>query len=219
MPLQHAPQDTYGADGTVDRNDDDNLVQWQSPGEGHVGHSRTQPVDRTLGLATRFVEDVRADIARAVLQGEDIPPRLRCVNYRAGHATPEFRTLSIPSPGGPGTLTPALLSAVIAQYAEERSPDCLLLAMEAEMPVDGRACTVLITEARDRAGTRLFRVQPFRPGGARMVWEAPLEGGWRDPGGEEMILDAAFAGAAAAAIAALTAPSADLGTAAGAGGV
>jgi hypothetical protein len=204
------------ADETAGHNDDDNLVQWQSPGEGHVGQSRTKPVERTLGLATRFLEDVRDDVARAVLQEEDIAPRLRCVNYRAGHATPEFRTLSIPSPGGPGTLTPALLSAVIAQYAEDRSPDCLMLAMEAEMPVDGRMRTVLITEARDAAGTRRFRVQPFRPEGTRVVWEAPLEGGWRDPGGEEMILDAAFAGEA---VVMLSAPSVDLGSAAGAGGV
>ncbi|MBD0320162.1 MAG: hypothetical protein ICV87_07510, partial [Gemmatimonadetes bacterium] len=54
----------------------------------------------------------------------------------------------------------------------------------------------LIAEARDRAGTRMFWVQPFAAKGTSVVWGEPLDGGWRDPGDEEMILDASFKGRA-----------------------
>ncbi|HEU0300591.1 MAG TPA: hypothetical protein VFR37_14070 [Longimicrobium sp.] len=144
-------------------------------------------------MATRFLEEVRDDIGRAALEGADIPPRLRSVHEKPGHATPEFRTLAIPVPDGLGSMPPEILSGTIAKYAQTRKPDCLMLAMEAEMQAEGDAGrTVLIAEARDRAGTRMYWMQPFRPGGSRVDWEEPLTGGWCDPGEAEMILDAAF---------------------------
>jgi hypothetical protein len=51
---------------------------------------------------------------------------------------------------------------------------------------------LLVGEARDRAGTRLFIVQPFSVKDRRVVWGDPLDGGWRDPGEDEMIIDEAF---------------------------
>ena len=160
-----------------------------------MGRSRTQQVERTLGMATRFLEDVRSDIGRAAQDGGDIAPRIRSVHERPGHATPEFRTLAIPLPDGMGESPPEVLAGSIAHYAERKRPDCLLLAMEAEMADGGgERRTLLIAEARDRAGTRMYWMQPFRPGAGAVDWEEPLEGGWRDPGEAEMILDAAFAG-------------------------
>lgn len=157
-----------------------------------MARSRTQQLERTLGMATRFLEEVRDDIGRAAQEGADIPPRLRSVHEKPGHATPEFRTLAIPVPDEVGGVSPDILSGTIARYAESRRPDCLMLAMEAEMAdgEDGRA--LLIAEARDRAGTRMYWMQPFRPGGSRVDWEEPLTGGWCDPGEAEMILDASF---------------------------
>ena len=150
-----------------------------------------QQLERTLGMATRFLEEVRGDIGRAALEGADIPPRLRSVHEKPGHATPEFRTVAIPVPDGMGGVPPDILSGTIARYAETRKPDCLLLAMEAEM--DGEESrSVLIAEARDRSGTRMYWMQPYRPAGSRVDWEEPLAGGWADPGEAEMILDAAF---------------------------
>jgi hypothetical protein len=184
-----------------------------------VGHSRTMPLERTLSLATRFLEEVRLDVGQAALDGGDIAHRLRCVHYRPGHATPEFRTLSIPVPRAGAPLPPDVLSGVIAHYAATRPPDCLFLAMEAEMALDdGGRSTVLIAEARDRSGTRLYWIQPFRAEGAHVEWDAPVAPGWRDPGAEEMILDAAFADAAGAAAVHVPAPaSAGVGAAARAG--
>jgi hypothetical protein len=49
-----------------------------------------------------------------------------------------------------------------------------------------------VGEARDRSGNRLFLVQPFGVSDGRLTWFDPLDGGWRDPGDEEMIIDAAF---------------------------
>jgi hypothetical protein len=159
-----------------------------------VGRSRTQQIERTLGMATRFLEEVRDDIGRAARDGGDIAPRIRSVHDRAGHATPEFRTLAIPLPDG-FDAPPDVLSGAIAHYARERAPDCLLLAMEAqEQDGAGDPRTLLIAEARDRAGTRMYWMQAFRLTAAAVDWEEPLEGGWRDPGEAEMILDAAFAG-------------------------
>lgn len=150
-------------------------------------------MERTLGMATRFLEEVRGDIGRAALEGADIPPRLRSVHEKPGHATPEFRTLAIPVPEGLGGVPPEILAGTIARYAQTRHPDCLMLAMEAEMDADGEGSrTVLIAEARDRAGTRMYWMQPFRPAGSKVDWEEPLTGGWCDPGEAEMILDAAF---------------------------
>lgn len=145
-------------------------------------------MERVLGFAARFVEEVRSDVGRAKMDGSDTPPRIRCVHERPGHATPEFRTLNIPVPEGLGGVSPEVLSGVIARYAADKKPDCLLLALEAEND-EG---PLLIAEARCKWGTRLFWVQPFRVGGARVEWGEPLGGGWRDPEDEEMILDAAF---------------------------
>jgi hypothetical protein len=152
-----------------------------------------QQIERTLGMATRFLDEVRGDIGRAALEGADIPPRLRSVHEKPGHATPEFRTVAIPVPDGMGGVPPDILSGTIARYAQTRKPDCLLLAMEAEMEADGEGNrSVLIAEARDRTGTRMYWMQPYRPAGTRVDWEEPLAGGWADPGEAEMILDAAF---------------------------
>lgn len=57
---------------------------------------------------------------------------------------------------------------------------------------DGKPRPLLVGEARDRSGTRLFLVQPFGVSDGRLTWFDPLDGGWRDPGDEEMIIDAAF---------------------------
>ena len=158
-----------------------------------MGRSKMQQIERTLGMATRFLDEVRGDIGRAALEGADIPPRLRSVHEKPGHATPEFRTVAIPVPDGMGGVPPEILSGTIARYAQTKKPDCLLLAMEAEMEADGDgARSVLIAEARDRTGTRMYWMQPYRPGGSRVDWDEPLAGGWADPGEAEMILDAAF---------------------------
>jgi hypothetical protein len=158
-----------------------------------VARSRMQQIERTLGMATRFLDEVRGDIGRAALEGADIPPRLRSVHEKPGHATPEFRTVAIPVPDGLGSVPPEILSGTIARYAQTRKPDCLMLAMEAEMDADGRGSrTVLIAEARDRSGTRMYWMQPYSPSGSRVDWDEPLTGGWCDPGEAEMILDAAF---------------------------
>jgi hypothetical protein len=145
-------------------------------------------MERMLGLATRFLEEVRSDIGRAKLDGSDTPPRLRSVHERPGHATPEFRTLNFPVPDHFGGLSLEVLSGSIARYADAKKPDSLILALETETD-DG---PVLIAEVRDRWGTRLRWMQPFRFTGTQVEWGKPLDDGWRDPGEEEMILDAAF---------------------------
>ena len=155
-----------------------------------MARSRMMHMERTLGFATRFLNEVRDDIGQAALGGSDTPPRIRSVHEAAGHATPEFRTLNIPMPDGIGGASPESLSGAIARFAAAKKPDRLLLALEAQM--DGSS--VLIAEARDRAGTRMFWVQPFAVQGTRVVWGDPLDGGWRDPGEEEMILDESFKG-------------------------
>jgi len=152
-----------------------------------------QQTERTLGMATRFLDEVKGDIGRAAKEGADIPPRLRSVHEKPGHATPEFRTVAIPVPDGMEGVSPEILSGTIARYAQSRKPDCLLLAMEAELDAGGEGNRpVLIAEARDRAGTRMYWMQPYRAAGSRVDWEEPLAGGWADPGEAEMILDAAF---------------------------
>lgn len=145
-------------------------------------------LERTLNHATRFVEEMRSDLIRAARDAADLPPRIRSVHETPGHTTPEFRTLNIPIPEGMSTLPLDALSGAIARYAESKHPDRLLLAMEAEM---GESA-VLIAEAHDRAGSRLFWVQPFRRVDDGIEWEEPLNGGWADPADQEMILDAAF---------------------------
>ncbi|HEX5726310.1 MAG TPA: hypothetical protein VFX98_12635 [Longimicrobiaceae bacterium] len=153
-----------------------------------MARSRTMQVERTLSMATRFLEEIRSDIGRTALDGMDTPPRLRAIHERQGHATPEFRTLAIPMPDGAAGASPEILSGAIARYAASKQPDCLILAFEAEM----EAGPVLIAEARDRAGTRLFWMQPYTVQATHVEWGEPLHDGWQDPGGEEMILDAAF---------------------------
>lgn len=157
-----------------------------------MARSRIQQIERTLGMATRFLDEVRGDIGRAALEGADIPPRLRSVHEKPGHATPEFRTVAIPVPDGLGSVPPEILSGTIAKYAQTRKPDCLMLAMEAEMQAEEGSRTVLIAEARDRTGTRMYWMQPYSPVGSKVDWDEPLTGGWCDPGEAEMILDAAF---------------------------
>jgi hypothetical protein len=153
-------------------------------------------MERVLGFATRFLEEVRDDISRTRMDGSDTPPRVRSVHEQPGHATPDFRTLNIPVPAGFGGLSPEVLSGAIARYAAQKKPDCLLLAFEAEN-ADG---PVLIAEARCRYGTRLFWMQPYTVAATHVEWGEPLDGGWRDPGDEEMILDAAFTGAKPVAV-------------------
>jgi hypothetical protein len=154
-----------------------------------VARSTLLQLERTLHHATRFVDEVRSDMDRAAREGADLPPRIRSVHETPGHTTPEFRTLNIPIPDGAGILPVDVLSGAIARYAENKRPDRMLLAMEAEM--GGQA--VMIAEARDRAGSRLFWVQPFRRTADGIEWRDPFNGGWRDPGEEEMILDESFA--------------------------
>lgn len=158
-----------------------------------MARSDTAELERTLEMATRFLDEVRRDIERAASEGTDTPPRLRSVHEKMGQASPEYRTLAIPVPRSTGGASPEILSSTIARYAAEKSPERLLLALEAVMD-DGEGGTrpVLIAEARDQAGTRIFWMQPFRVVQQRVEWDEPLEGGWRDPGAEEMILDAAY---------------------------
>lgn len=133
-------------------------------------------------------------MARAAADGSDTPPRLRTVHERQGHASPEYRTLNIPVPDAAGGSSPVALSALIANYADRRAPDAMLLAME--LVADdgtGTARPLLVAEARDRDGVRLFWKQPFGVERGLTDWGEPEDGGWQDPGGEEMILDAAFA--------------------------
>ncbi len=133
------------------------------------------------------------DLARAAVSGSDIPPRIRVVHDRAGHASPEFRTLAVPLPPGGSGASPTILSGSIAAYARRNPPSCLILVLDVvSAGENGDGQSLLIGEARDRSGTRLFLVQPFGVVGGRVIWREALQGGWRDPGDEEMIIDAAF---------------------------
>lgn len=154
--------------------------------------SKVVQVERTLHQAVRFLDDMRRDVERAVLDGLDTPPRIRSVHERTGHATPEFRTLNIPIPDGVGGASPTLLSGAIARFARAKPPQCLLLAMDVVLATEQGPRPVLIAEARDRAGTRLFWMQPYWVQADSVRWGEPDEGGWRDPGADELILDAAF---------------------------
>ena len=149
-------------------------------------------MERTLHHASRFLDEMRGDIERAVADGSDTLPRLRSIHERTGHATPEFRTLSIPVPDGAGEASPTVLSAAIARYARSKPAQCLLLGMDLLAAALEGPRYVLIAEARDRAGTRLFWMQSYSRDGNRVEWREPDEGGWRDPGANELILDAAF---------------------------
>lgn len=149
--------------------------------------------ERTLEWARAFLTDVRGDLETAASRGEDLPPRLRTVHERPGHATPEYRTLAIPLAGPLAGASPEVLSDLIAGYARARSPSCLMLALEAEVRGDsGESRPVLICEARDCSGARFFLMQPYRREGGRIRWDGPDDAAWREPGEEELILDAAF---------------------------
>jgi hypothetical protein len=149
--------------------------------------------ERTLRLAHDFLQESRSDLERAIADGSDLPPRIRMVNERRGHASPEYRTLAVPIPEGAEGGSPTVISSAIARYAKTRSPQCLLLTLDVVgTGGDGEPQPMLIAEARDRSGNRFFLVQPFLVRQGKVTWQEPVEGGWRDPGEEEMILDAAF---------------------------
>lgn len=151
------------------------------------------PRERTLRLAHDFLEETRRDLERAAGEGADLPPRIRSVHDRPGHATPEYRTLAVPIPEGAEGASPSVLSSSIARFAAQKQPHCLLLTLDAlGQDEAGEPTSILIAEARDRLGNRLFFVQPFRVHERRIRWGEPFGGGWQDPGAEEMILDAAF---------------------------
>jgi hypothetical protein len=149
--------------------------------------------ERTRSLADHFLDEMRHEIVRCSADGIRFLPRVRCVHERQGHATPEFRTLLIPPGDGAASLTPESLSFTIAEFARRRRPDRLILVMDADRCADGgEPESVLIAEARDRMGTRLFLVQPYRSDPGSVSWHPPRIAAWDDPGDEEMILDAAF---------------------------
>lgn len=158
-------------------------------------HNRvTAHRERTLEMAHAFLGEVRRDLERAAAAASDLPPRIRTMHMRVGHSTPEYRTFAIPVPPGEEGAPPEVLSALIAQYARLKKPCSIVLAFDAVTTGEGgEAGSVLIAEARDCWGTRMFLVQPFRVENGRPRWDEPLGGGWRDPGAEEMILDAAYA--------------------------
>jgi hypothetical protein len=146
---------------------------------------------RTEEIAEAFLNEARVDLERATAQGADVPPRIRIVHERPGHATAEYRTLAVPIPPGAEGASPAVLSRVIATYTASKNPHALLLALDViGENEDGSPRPLLICEARDNAGTRMFFTQSFRKLGPRVEWEESQ--GWMDPGDEEMILDAAF---------------------------
>ncbi len=157
---------------------------------------RNQPLsiqERTLRLAHDFVREARLDLEKAAAAGEDLPPRIRTVHDRKGHASPEFRTLAVPIPSSAEGASPEVLSGAIANFAERNPPQCLLLVLDVVgSGDDGGPMSLFIAEARDRSGTRLFLMQPFEVTNRKLVWGEPLNGGWQEPGDEEMILDAAF---------------------------
>ena len=155
--------------------------------------------ERTIEMAQAFLAEVRHDLERATAAGCDLPPRLRSVHVRAGHATPEYRTLAIPADPGAGGASPEELSTMIARYAAMRPPSCMILALDGlSQGEDGASRPILIAEARDAIGTRVFWMQPFRAVAGKIEWEPPMAGGWQDPAEQELILDLAFVEAAEA---------------------
>jgi hypothetical protein len=139
-------------------------------------------MERVLHYAARFLEDMREDVERAAAEGADTPPRVRSVHEIQGHATPDFRTIAIPVTNHEAPVSPEVLSGTIARYAQMKKPDCLMLALEAQMErEDGTSGPVLIAEARDRVGTRLFWMQPYDVDERRVRWGEPRSGGWIDP--------------------------------------
>jgi hypothetical protein len=160
-----------------------------------VARSVASRPEHLLALANKFLDEVRDDVGRARSDGSDTPPRLRLVHERPGHATPEFRTLNIPVPESAGGASPEVLSGLIARYARERLPQAVMLALELQRNGSGgEPETIVVAEARNRPGIRLFWVQPYALVDGTVEWGEPEEGGWQDPGKEEMILDATFGG-------------------------
>lgn len=160
--------------------------------------SITAELERTLEMASRFLDDMRHEIERAVAEGNTTGPRLRSVHEKAGHATPEYRNIGIPVPEEVAGAPPEILSRTIARYIATKAPQRLLLAIDATLDHgDGAPHPVLIAEARDIAGTRLFWMQPYHVDCQTVQWDEPLAGGWQDPGEEELILDEGFRGEAA----------------------
>ncbi|MDR0787465.1 MAG: hypothetical protein LBG44_06320 [Gemmatimonadota bacterium] len=156
---------------------------------------RNSPVstyERTLRFADELFQEFRLELGRAVAAGSDLPPRVRVVHDRPGHMSPEFRTLAIPAAATEGGASPTVLSGAIASYARRNPPSCLMLVLDIVATENSEPRALLVGEARDRAGTRLFIVQPFSVKDRRVVWGDPLDGGWRDPGEDEMIIDEAF---------------------------
>lgn len=151
--------------------------------------------ERTLEWAHAFLEEVRQEISAAARAGNDVPPRLRSVHERPGHATPEYRTLAIPVPDDARGASPEVLSGIIARFARAKPATCMILVLDAVMQgADGDPRAVLIAEVRDHSGARYFMLQPYaRAETGAVRWDEPIDGGWREPGDEEMILDAAFA--------------------------
>ena len=161
--------------------------------DSDVTRPRMIQPQKVLEWAHTFVEEVRRDLEKASMEGSDLPPRLRLVNLRPGQMGPETRTLAVPVPPGGEGSSPEILSSLIARYVADKPSSCLLLALDVLAAGDGgEQQPLLIAEARDRGGTRLFLMQPFRVEKERVLWDEPLGGGWQDPGREEMILDAAF---------------------------
>lgn len=147
-------------------------------------------------MAALFLDEVRHEIERAAVEGTNTAPRLRSIHERIGHATPEYRNIGIPIPSEADGASPEILSAAIARFAASKTPERLLLAVDATMDMgEGIPHPVLIAEARDLAGTRRFWMQPYHLDCETVRWDEPLAGGWQDPGNEEMILDAGFRGA------------------------
>lgn len=154
--------------------------------------------ERTVEMAHNFLAEVRRDLEKAAVAGCDLPPRVRTVHLRPGHATPEYRTLAIPVPPGGEARSPETLSSLIARFAAVSSPSCMFLALDGlTETAEGTPGAILIAEARDAGGTRLYWMQPFVVRNARLEWGEPLAGGWQEPGDQELILDASFAGVGA----------------------
>lgn len=150
---------------------------------------------RTLRHAHVFLNEFRRDVELAASQNADLPPRLRVVHEKKGHATPEFRTLNIPIPSQLGGASPEALAAAIGTYAARQPPSCLVLALDLETDdVEGGRQPLLVAEARDSLGNRFFWRQRYRADAGRIQWDECEDDGWIDPGDEEMILDAAFTG-------------------------
>jgi hypothetical protein len=144
-------------------------------------------------MADAFLAEARRDLERAVSLGCDLPPRLRSVNSRPGHATPEYRTLAIPPDPGGLPLSPETLSEMIARYAARKPPSCVMLAMDGISTMeDGDERPVLIAEVRDAESTRAFWMQTYRRVGGSLAWDEPIAGGWQDPADNELILDLVF---------------------------